>query len=68
MKGIRSRIASAVAVSVALPLMIVIYILSRAATGKITDAWTVGALIVLSAVLLIGGIYLILTMPEGAEE
>ncbi|NOY79525.1 MAG: hypothetical protein GXP31_00830 [Kiritimatiellaeota bacterium] len=64
-REIRTRVVSAVATSVVLPLMIVMYLMSRWASGRLNSPGTIVVLVLLALVLIGGGLNILRTIDSG---
>ncbi len=64
-REIRTRAVSAVATSVVLPLMIVMYLMSRWAAGRLNNPGTIIVLVVLALILIGGGLNILRTIESG---
>lgn len=67
-RDIRNRLASAVATAVVLPLMIVMYLMSRWASGNLDSAGTIVVLVLLALVLIGGGLNILRQVDAEIEE
>jgi len=67
-RDIRNQLASAVATAVLLPLMIVMYLMTRWASGQLDSAGTIGLLVVLALVLIGGGLNILRKVDVEIEE
>ncbi len=63
-KTLRQKIAVAVASAIVLPLMIVIYLMSRWATHTLDNPDTIVALVVLALCLIAGGLGILWTVEK----